>query len=86
MDYENNSFSWNKSVWYRDNDGYVVVNGADKNCLKAIEQAKAKHAQAGYKMPSVITFAADGTEADFMAKNIEFIDGHPAFDIYFNTT
>ena len=66
-----------------DDDGFIVVNGADKNCLKAISQAEEAHKNAGRKMPTVITFAADGSKADFTAANIEFIEGHPAFDIMF---
>lgn len=66
-----------------DDDGYIVVNGSDKNCLKAIDQAVEARKAAGLKMPSVITFAADGADADFTAQNIEFVGGHPAFDIVF---
>ena len=66
-----------------DDDGYVVITGSDSNLLKAIDQAKDRRAHQGRKMPTVITCCAKCTKADFTARNIEFVDGLPSFDIYF---
>ncbi len=66
-----------------DDNGYIVVTGTDENIKKSLAVAKERHEQAGRKLPSVITCSADGEDADFTAKNVEFVEGHPHFDIYF---
>ena len=66
-----------------DDNGYIVVTGSDANIKKSLKVAEKRHADQGRKMPSVITCAADGSDADFTAKNIEFVEGHPHFDICF---
>ena len=66
-----------------DDNGYIVVTGTDENIKKSLAVAAERHEKEGRKLPSVITCAADGSDADFTAKNIEFVEGHPHFDIYF---
>ena len=66
-----------------DDNGYIVVTGTDENIKKSLAVAKERHEKAGRKLPSVITCSADGEDADFTAKNVEFVEGHPHFDIYF---
>ena len=66
-----------------DDNGYIVVTGTDENIKKSLEVAKERHSKAGRKLPSVITCSAEGEGADFTAENIEFVDGHPHFDICF---
>ena len=66
-----------------DDNGYIVVTGTDENIKKSREVAKERHSKAGRKLPSVITCSAEGEGADFAAKNVEFVEGHPHFDIYF---
>jgi len=66
-----------------DDNGYIVVTGTDENIKKSLEVAKERHSKAGRKLPSVITCSAEGEDADFTAKNVEFVEGHPHFDIYF---
>ena len=65
-----------------DDNGYIVVTGSDNNIKKSIEAARSSREKAGRKMPSVISCSADG-DADFTAENIEFVEGHPHFDICF---
>ncbi len=66
-----------------DDNGYIVVTGTDENIKKSLEVAKERHSKAGRKLPCVITCSAEGEDADFTAKNVEFVEGHPHFDIYF---
>jgi UDP-N-acetylmuramate--alanine ligase len=66
-----------------DDNGYIVVTGTDENIKKSLAVAAERHEKEGRKLPSVITCSADGEGADFTAKNIEFVEGHPHFDIYF---
>ncbi len=66
-----------------DDNGYIVVTGSDENIKKSLKVAEKRHADAGRKLPSVITCSADGSDADFTAENIEFVEGHPHFDICF---
>lgn len=74
-------------------NGYVVVSGHDSNIAKAVEEAKAAFAKAGRSFPQVITCARDeesceatGKKADFVAKDITFVEGHPQFDIVHDGT
>lgn len=57
-----------------DDGGYLVVTGTDKNIAEAIKRAKKSTFH-------VITCAADESDADFKALNIEYTDGLPGFDL-----
>ena len=72
-------------------NGYVVVSGHDKNIAKSVEEARILFAASGRSFPNVITCARDeepceatGKTADFIAKDIAFVQGHPQFDIVHN--
>lgn len=74
-----------------DDNGYVVVSGHDKNIAKSVEEAKAYFEEQGRKFPQIVTCATDnevcevtGKPADFIAENIRFVEGHPAFTIVIN--
>ena len=55
-------------------DGLLVVNADDENCLALREFTKAQN----------ITYGINNTEADFIAKNITFDpNGFPTFDVYY---
>ncbi len=71
-----------------DDDGYVVVSGHDKNIARSLAEAKEYLDQVGRKFPQVVACATDsevceatGRKADFIAENIEFVNGLPVFDI-----
>jgi len=71
-----------------DDNGYVVVSGHDKNIAKALKEAEAYFAEAGRRLPQIVTCATDngicevtGKPADFVAENITFNNGLPEFDI-----
>ncbi len=66
-----------------DDNGYVVVTGTDTKISKSLEIASKRHSDMGRKMPTVITCSSDGSDADFKAVNIEYIEGHPSFDLVF---
>ena len=56
------------------NDGILVTNADDKNCMDLPKYTKAK----------VYTYGIDNQDADFIAKNITFDDdGFPEFDVYY---
>ena len=56
------------------NDGILVINGDDKNCLDLRKYTGAK----------VYTYGIDNQESDFTAKNISFDDdGFAKFDVYY---
>jgi len=58
-----------------DEDGMLVVNADDENCLNLQNITKSKS----------ITYGIDNTDADFVAKNIVFDDnGFTIFDVYKN--
>ena len=72
---------------------YVVITGHDLNTAKAVAKAKKAFEKAGRKFPTLITCARDskiceatGKKADFIAKNIEFVNGYPHFDIVYKGT
>ena len=74
-----------------DDNGYVVVSGHDKHIAKSVKEAEEYFGKAGRKMPQIVTCATDnevcevtGKTADFIAQNIEFINGLPEFDIVVN--
>ena len=56
------------------NNGFLVVNGDDRNCLNLKEYTNAK----------LITYGINNKSADFTANNITFDDnGFPEFDVYY---
>ena len=71
-----------------DDDGYVVVSGHDKNTARSLAEAKEYFDKTGRTLPQIVTCATDnevceatGRKADFVAENIEFVNGLPKFDI-----
>ena len=71
-----------------DDNGYVVVSGHDKNIAKSLAEAKEYFDKTGRKFPQIVACATDGEicettgrKADFIAENIEFVNGLPEFDI-----
>ena len=71
--FENIKKAFVKYVKLLPNDGLLVINGDDKNCLDLPQYTNAK----------VITYGIENINADFVAKNIEFDnDGFPEFDVY----
>lgn len=74
-----------------DDNGNVVVTGRCKNTAQALRQAKENRTAKSLPMPTVVTCAREGEiceytgqKADFVAANIEFINGKPSFDIYYH--
>ena len=56
------------------NDGILITNADDKNCMDLPKYTSAK----------VYTYGIDNQDADFTAKNITFDDdGFPEFDVYY---
>ncbi len=56
-------------------DGILVINGDDKNCLEL----------ANYTNASIMTYGINNQDVDFYATNIEFNDdGFAKFDVYYN--
>lgn len=73
-----------------DDNGYVVISGADKNTAKAIVEARARHEEQGRSFPGIITCGLEGTECaltgkapDFAAANVSFTEGLPEFDLLY---
>ena len=71
-----------------DDNGYVVVSGHDKHIARSLAEAKEYFDEAGRKFPQIVACATDnevcettGKKADFVAENIEFVNGLPEFDI-----
>lgn len=65
--------TFNEFVQKVDSKGVVVVNGDDSNCLKLKENVVSKF----------ITYGIENTDANFVAKNIEFNEeGFAKFDVY----
>ncbi len=57
------------------NDGFLVLNGDDNNCLDIIKHINCKY----------ITYGINNSNCNYMAKNITFKDtGFPEFDVYYN--
>ncbi len=55
------------------NDGTLILNGDDNNCLDLIS----------YTNASAITYSVKNKQCDFYAENITFdVDGFPSFDVY----
>lgn len=57
------------------NDGLLVINGDDKNCLDLPQYTNAQ----------IISYAINNKDVNFHAENIKFdVDGFPEFDVYKN--
>ena len=73
--FENIKNAFIKYVKLIPDDGVLVLNGDDSNCLELKNYTKAK----------VLTYGIENKNADFIAKNIEFDnDGFASFDVYKN--
>ncbi|MBR3249246.1 MAG: UDP-N-acetylmuramate--L-alanine ligase [Clostridia bacterium] len=73
--FENVKKAFIKYVELLPDDGYLVVNGDDSNCLDLQNHTKAK----------CITYGITNKHTDFFAVNIVFDDnGFPEFDVYQN--
>lgn len=56
-------------------DGLLVINWDDPNCMKLTKNTRAK----------VLTYGIENQNANFVARNINFnSNGFPTFDVYFN--
>lgn len=72
--FENIKNAFIKYVKLLPNDGILVINADDTNCLELPNYTGAK----------TITYAINNENADFVAKNIEFDDdGFACFDVYY---
>ncbi|MCI8443918.1 MAG: UDP-N-acetylmuramate--L-alanine ligase [Clostridia bacterium] len=72
--FENIKMAFTKYVKLLPDDGILVLNGDDANCLKLSHDTKAK----------VVTYGIENEKVDFLAKNITFTnDGFANFDIYY---
>ncbi len=73
--FENIKNAFIKYVKLIPNDGILVINGDDKNCIDLKNYTKA----------NVITYGINNKNVDFYADNITFDeDGFPSFDVYYN--
>lgn len=73
--FENIKNAFIKYVKLLPDDGILVINGDDKNCLDLPEFTKA----------NIITYGINNKNVNFYAKNIIFNnDGFPEFDVYKN--
>lgn len=73
--FENIKKSFIKYVKLLPNDGYLVLNGDDSNCLDLSTYTEAKS----------ITYGINNTDVNFFAKNITFNnDGFAEFEVYHN--
>ena len=73
--FENVKKAFIKDVKLLPDDGLLVTNGDDKNCLDLPQYTNAK----------VITYGINNQNVDFYAKNITFNDdAFPSFDVYKN--
>lgn len=73
--FENIKKAFLKYVKLLPDDGILVLNGDDSNCLDLIPNTNAK----------IITFGIAHSNVDFQAKNILFDeDGFPEFEVYHN--
>ena len=68
----------------------IVITGSDKYTSRAVAEARKIFEAEGRQFPEIYTCARDhavcevtGKEADFIADNIEFVNGLPHFDILF---
>ncbi len=72
-------------------DGYLVVPAFDQNVVSMISKTRKLIAARGRKMPELIWFGDDvdrndelGTRPQFNWRNLNYINGLPEFDVYFN--
>ena len=73
--FENIKNAFIKYVKLLPDDGILVINGDDKNCIDLKNYTKA----------NVITYGINNRNVDFYADNITFNeDGFPSFDVYHN--
>lgn len=73
--FENIKKAFIKYVKLLPDDGLLVINGDDKNCLDLPQYTNAKF----------VTYGINNEEANFVAKNITFDDdGFAEFDVYHN--
>ena len=73
--FENIKNAFIKYVKLLPNDGLLIINGDDSNCLELPNYTKAK----------AITYGIKNENVDFFAKNITFDEnGFPSFDAYHN--
>ena len=74
--FENIKNAFIKYVQLLPEDGLLVLNGDDKNCLDLRKFTSCRN---------VVTYGIDNTNANFVAKNIVFDkNGFPSFDVYYN--
>ncbi len=73
-----------------DDNGNLVVSGHDINIAKSVSQARERFNELGRSFPNVIACALDGetcevtgAKADIIASDIEFVEGHPNFNIIY---
>ena len=75
--FENIKYAFVKYVKLLPDDGLLVINGDDKNCLDLPQYTNAK----------ILKYGINNSDVDFYAKNIKFDnDGFPSFDVYKNGT
>ena len=73
--FDNIKNSFIKYVKILPDDGLLVVNGDDKNCLDLMQ----------YTNANILTYGIENTNTNFYAKNIQYDnDGFPKFDVYKN--
>ena len=73
--FENIKKAFIKYVKKLPEDGLLVINGDDKNCLDLPQYTNAK----------VLTYGISNKDVNFFAVNIVFDDdGYPEFDVYYN--
>ncbi|MDD2457045.1 MAG: UDP-N-acetylmuramate--L-alanine ligase [Eubacteriales bacterium] len=67
-------------------DGHLVVPAFDphvRSMLKLLSERRAQHQR---PMPTLHAFGLEGDAATWQARNLEFIDGLPQFDVYYLDT
>ena len=73
--FDNIVASFNRYINLLPEDGLLVINGDDANCVKLAKNAKCK----------VLTYAIENNNANFIARNINFNkNGFAVFDVYYN--
>ena len=74
---ENIIHSFGNYIRLLPDNGLLVINWDDNNCMTLTKNTKAK----------VVTYGIENTSANFIARNITFNDnGFPSFDVYYNNT
>lgn len=63
-------------------DGHLVVPAFDPNVRTLLVQLSRRRAQNQRPMPTLHTFGLEGDAAAWQARNLEYIDGLPRFDVY----